>query len=177
MLLQCSSKRLAKHSVASSVKTLHGSGGTRRGSAAAMLSAGDHGGGSTLQVDGGVYSCLWVIILSLISKVYRNIFFQYAMQVEEPWRAWHGLLPCLFRVSQVVQILVCWDHSLYFENYIRGPLLAVGEIWRSMSQSGLSQLRPGSDSDTASTARIQPKYSPQILQLCFVALLASAMFA
>ena len=46
-----------------------------------------------------------------------------------------------------------------------------------MSQSGLSQLRPGSDSDTASTARIQPKYSPQILQLCCVALLASAMFA
>lgn len=55
--------------------------------------------------------------------------------------------------------------------------LAVREIRRSMSQSGLSQLRPGSDSDTASTARIQPKYSPQILELCFVVLLASAMFA
>ena len=59
------------------------------------------------------------------------------------------------------------------------PELSVGserEIWRSRSQSGLSQLRPGSDSDTASTARIQPKYSSQILELCFV-LLASAMFA
>lgn len=127
MLLQCSSKRLAKCSVASSVKTLHGSGGTRQGSAAAMLSAGAHGGGSMLQVDGGgVYSCLWVSILSLISKVSRNIFFQYAMQVEEPWRAWHGLLPCLFRASEVVQILVCWDHSLYFENYIRGPFVGSG---------------------------------------------------
>ncbi len=51
------------------------------------------------------------------------------------------------------------------------PELSVGserEIWRSRSQSGLSQLRPGSDSDTASTARIQPKYSSQILELSFV---------
>jgi len=70
-----------------------------------------------------------------------------------------GIIPCILKIIYV------------------DLLLAVGEIWRSMSQSGLSQLRPGSDSDTASTARIQPKYSPQILQLCCVALLASAMFA